>query len=171
MKRECDVWVCDYQDCLGFWLATSDEPPEKCSKCKRRRWHQKLSTVELIRNSVPERNTGLVERSSGLSKDEVREIAREVFREEWSLIPAEVDDIDPVHVPDLTGVPLSDKLAVARAALASVGHPAAAALSAQPFEPCPHQDPADEAGDIYGCALYLGHKGKCVRGAKVGDIW
>lgn len=33
------VWVCEYRDCGHEWLAEKGEPPEKCAKCRRRRWH------------------------------------------------------------------------------------------------------------------------------------
>jgi hypothetical protein len=160
--RECDVWICDYPECLGFWLAQSDKVPEKCPKCKRRGWHQQLSTAELIRKALPV----AAEKITGLTEADVEAIARRVFHEEWSAVPVEMDE--PEELLAVSGN-LADKLAVARAALASVGGSSVPAIV--PNEPCPWRDPPDEAGDIYGCALRIGHKGRHVKGPKVGDIW
>lgn len=38
-------WICDYADCDGVWIAKSDAAPDKCAKCKRRRWNQVSLTV------------------------------------------------------------------------------------------------------------------------------
>jgi len=88
---------------------------------------------------------------------------------------------------DICALPVADRKA---AVLASLGHlgvatvaqaeanpnalqasMSSAALAPVEREPCPYREPDMESGDVYGCALALGHRGKHVRGPKVGDIW
>lgn len=79
-------------------------------------------------------------------------------------------------VVDLSALPVADRLAVARAALARVSEPRGELLPpvgvvSAVRVPCPYRDLPNEAGDILGCALDAGHKGRHVPGPKVGDIW
>jgi hypothetical protein len=39
MRVSAWKWVCEYRDCTYEWLARGEKVPEKCAKCKRRRWH------------------------------------------------------------------------------------------------------------------------------------
>jgi len=162
------VWVCEYEDCGHVWLVSganvAQNVPDKCGKCRRRGWHKTLTGAELVRQS----GAGLDERMA--------EIARRVFHEEWASVPAESDD-EPVAIPslpvaDVSALPVADRLAVARAALASVGAPVGVVLPPMAVsEPCPYTEPDYETGDVWACGLNLGHKVKHTRGRKVGDIW
>ncbi len=172
-RIECDVWICEHQDCNHFWLATSVAVPEKCPKCSRRKWHQTASTAELIRSKVaPVALDGDLDAR-------MEAIARRVFREEWESVPAESDvpsvtlgvtaDVSSVtaNVPDLSAAPLADKLAVARAALASVGAVAALQPVAVALGPCPVTAEYMDTGEWFACSREAGHKGQHNRGAKV----
>lgn len=37
-RAQSEVWRCDL--CGHKWIAQSDNPPEKCAKCRKRRWHK-----------------------------------------------------------------------------------------------------------------------------------
>lgn len=84
---------------------------------------------------------------------------------------------EPVAVPslpvlDVSALPVADRLAVARAALASVGTPVGVVLPPVAIqEPCPYTEPDYETGDVWACGLSLDHKARHTRGRKVGDIW
>jgi hypothetical protein len=44
--------VCDYDDCQHEWI--SREVPDRCAKCKRRRWNKGgLVVTEIERNRKP----------------------------------------------------------------------------------------------------------------------
>jgi predicted nucleic acid-binding Zn-ribbon protein len=145
-RIECDVWICEHQDCNHFWLATSVAVPEKCPKCSRRKWHQTASTAELIRSKVAQPAV-----SDADLDERIEAIARRVFHEEWSSVPEEPE---PVDVPDLSAAPLADKLAVARAALASVGTATPMpAVPAVELGPCPYTEYVSDIGETMACGL------------------
>jgi len=37
MRIKVDAWECEL--CGHVWLATGDEPPEQCAKCRKRGWN------------------------------------------------------------------------------------------------------------------------------------
>ncbi len=37
MKITVDAWKC--AQCTHIWLATAPDPPEKCARCKSRKWN------------------------------------------------------------------------------------------------------------------------------------
>ena len=47
MRTIRDVWRCEI--CGHEWLAINSVPPQKCAKCKSRRWH----TQEIAKPPVP----------------------------------------------------------------------------------------------------------------------
>lgn len=53
MKVSRDCWKCEYPECGHIWIATGEDPPEQCAKCKKRKWH----TDGLIEVSAPQRKT------------------------------------------------------------------------------------------------------------------
>lgn len=80
--------------------------------------------------------------------------------------------VEPEPVADLSTFPVADRLAVARAAMAKVSEPKGEILPpAVVLGPCPYTEADYETGNVHACPLRLGHKGKHVRGPKVGDIW
>ena len=52
MRVSRDCWKCEYDDCGWIWLAAGDDAPEKCAKCRRRRWHTEGS-VEKTKPLLP----------------------------------------------------------------------------------------------------------------------
>jgi hypothetical protein len=40
MRIDVAAWQCEYPDCGHIWLATSEKTPDKCAKCRRRRWNE-----------------------------------------------------------------------------------------------------------------------------------
>lgn len=171
-SRVCDVWVCDYAECGYSWLATSEVAPEKCPGCKKRRWNQNRSTVELIRSA-----TG----SSGLSVEDVEEIARRIVREELEgskvQPPPQLCVSDSVEGRKAAVLASLGRLGVATLAQAEADPELllpiepAASLPAISVTPCTYTEPDLETGNIYGCSLTLGHKGPHKRGEKISEIW
>lgn len=78
---------------------------------------------------------------------------------------SEPEVLPPERKPDMAAL---------RAIAAGVGvralplQPVAAVVDRQP---CPVTEPDYDTGFVWGCRLHVGHKGKCQRGAQVGDIY
>ncbi len=64
MRVSRDCWKCEYEDCGWVWLAAGDESPEKCAKCRRRRWHTPGSEEVLQVGRVPRAKAVQVQRRS-----------------------------------------------------------------------------------------------------------
>lgn len=101
-------------------------------------------------------------------------------RRGWHTKAASIVEPEPVAiVPEPIGelLPPAGKVDVhdLRALVAGVkaGTVPSGSIVPEPVErvPCPYRDLPNEAGDIYGCALAIGHKGRHQPGPKVGDIW
>lgn len=39
MKITGDLWKCEITKCGHLWIAYDNKPPEKCAKCKSRKWN------------------------------------------------------------------------------------------------------------------------------------
>lgn len=39
MREMRACWICEQEDCGHSWIALSSTPPEKCAKCRSRRWN------------------------------------------------------------------------------------------------------------------------------------
>lgn len=77
--------------------------------------------------------------------------------------------VEPEPLPEVSALPVADRLAVARAALAAVGQPTAVAVApVVQRQPCPYTEYDGESGETYRCGLSVhGPKVKHTRGARV----
>ena len=146
-----ECWKCD--EC-GFRWIRGEIWPDRCasSKCRKRSW-----------NKLAKQSVGAVD---PLQVGHGGTLAVE---------PVALPDVEDEPVADVSALSLADKKAVALAAIASAGKPKpltpGPSQPAYSREPCPYTEPDLESGDVFGCSLTLGHKGRHARGAKVGDIW
>jgi hypothetical protein len=56
MRITRDCWKCEYPECGHIWIATGEDPPEQCAKCKKRKWHTPGSE-EVVEVSAPARKS------------------------------------------------------------------------------------------------------------------
>lgn len=140
-----ECWKCDV--CGHRWIK-GELWPEQCgsSKCRSRRWNASAKSA------------------SAVEQAQASAVEREAER------PAVASE--PLPVADVSALPVVDRLAVARAAVAAVGSPVGVVLPPVAVgEPCPYTEPDYETGFVYACGMDLEHKGKHTRGVKVGDIF
>jgi hypothetical protein len=184
METTAKAWQCELPDCGRIWLAKDSTPPRLCPGCKKTGWHKTASTRELVRESTLD--------------DRIRETVEVVLQERLPGLLAELRESAPVwsHVAagtlppsPLASLPVEDRRAAVLASVAGLGVTTAGRMDdcpeelrasvpvplvadpAEPSAPCPYTEPDYETGFVHACPLRLHHKGKHVRGPKVGDIY